>query len=515
MPEHLKALVVVLAAAIAVFAIAKAPACAVATATKDFDRRRNLWLVLTLAAFLSHSFWLCLALAGVCVVVAMQNEHNKLAMFFLVLFAIPPITADMPGMGLVNYLFVIDYVRLLALLVLFPAYLHLRKQPDTMAFGRTVPDKILAAYLILGFLLWSQHSTLTNALRNGVFYAFIDVFLPYYVASRSLKNIKDFRDALMAYTVAAMVLSLIVIFEFAKGWLLYPSVEVAQGITWGWNNYMWRGGNLRARGPIGHPIAAGYAIAVAIAFYLYLKKLVPNGALWGLGMLLLIGGLVAPVSRGPWVGAVGMVLVILATGRAPALALAKAGLIVVIAVPLLLITPSGQRIVDYLPFVGTIEASTVEGRQRLAETSIRLILDNPLFGIANYLELPDMEALRGGDGLIDLVNTYVIVGLGSGVVGLSLFIGFFVAAALCIYRGMRTISDKQDERYVLGQTLLATLLGILFIIGTVSPVLIIPNIYWAVAGLGVGYAGTLARRSVSTGEHSVRIGSARTSVGRV
>src|SRR5688500_2482720 len=134
MPEHLKALVVVLAAAIAVFAIAKAPACSVATAAKDFDRRRNLWMVLTLTAFLSHSFWLCLALAGAWVVVAMHNEHNKLAMFFLVLFAIPPITADVPGMGVVNYLFVVDYVRLLALLILFPAYLQLRKEPATVPF---------------------------------------------------------------------------------------------------------------------------------------------------------------------------------------------------------------------------------------------------------------------------------------------------------------------------------------------------------------------------------------------
>jgi hypothetical protein len=497
MPEHLKALVVILGIATAAFAVAKAPACAMACATKDFERRRNLWFAVTLTGFLSHGFWISLAITAVWLLVAYRGERNGLAMFFFVLFAVPAITADLPGMGVINNFFVIDYVRLLTLTVLLPAYVSLQTRPGTLPFGRTLSDKLLAAYLILGFVLWIESSTFTNALRNAVFYAFIDVFLPYYVASRALRSIKDFRDVLMSYVVAAMVLGLILIFEFAKGWLLYQALEYALGMNWGWNNYLWRAGNLRAAGSIGHPIAAGFVMAVAIGFYLYLRKVILSQTVWGVGMALLVVGLVAPISRGPWMGAAAIVLIMLATAPSPMRTFAKLGMVGIIVLPFVFTTSAGRAIIDYLPFVGSIEASTVEGRQLLAQTFIGVVLDNPILGIPNYLEMPGMEALRGGDGLIDLVNTYVIIGLRSGLVGLSLFVAFFLAAGFAVYTGMRAVRDRRDEHYVLGQALLATLAGILFIIGTVSPILVIPTIYWAVAGFGVAYAHMVRQRQVS------------------
>jgi O-antigen ligase len=489
MPEHLRALLIILVLSSAVFALAKTPACAMACAAADFERRRNLWFGITLAAFLAHNFWIFIVVAAALLLFALPQEPNKLAMFFFLLFAVPLIPADIPAFGLINFLFTIDYARLLALVVLLPAFVSLLDQPDSERLGRPLPDKLLAGFLVLVFLLHLRVDTFTNALRHGVFYAFIDIFLPYYVASRSLKDLRGFRDALMGFAVAALVLSAIAAFEFARHWLLYRPLGAALGELYGLGNYMERGaGHLRAQGSTGHAIVLGYVVAVAAGLFLFLRKSFPNAMAWGLGMLLLMAGLVASLSRGPWMGAAAMFLVFVATGPSAGRRFVRLGLAGALVFGMLLASPAG----DYLPFVGTIEAENITYRERLLEVSIEVIKQNPLFGAPDVMQLPVMQQMRQGEGIIDIVNSYLGVGLESGLVGLSIFAGFFIAVAVGIFKSMRSLPDRNDELYLLGQALSSTLLGILVIIGTASSISVVPVIYWSVAGLGIAYARMLA-----------------------
>lgn len=491
MPEHLRTLIVILVLAAAVFAFAKAPACAAASAAGDFDRRRNLWLGITLMAFLAHNFWVYIAGVGLLLLFVAPREPNKMALYFFVLFAVPPIPAQISGLGVINHFFTIDYPRLLALTVLLPAFLVLVSQPDRERFGRSLPDKFLIGYLVLQGMLMLYYSSLTNALRVGVFYQFIDVFLPYYVASRSLKNIRQFRDVLMAFVVAALVLSAIGIFEYVRHWLLYSPLENALGARWGYGNYLGRGDSLRAQGSTGQPIVLGYIMAVAIGFFLYLKKSVPNATLWYCGLAALAAGLIAPISRGPWVGAAVILLIFIATGPAPAKNILKLGLLGILAAPLLVIV-FGEKLLDFLPFIGTADVENITYRQRLLEISVQLMLQNPFFGAADFMYSPAMQELKQGEGIIDLVNTFVGIGLSSGFIGLFFFTGFFLAVLAGIYKAMRGLADRNDEQHLLGQALLSILLGILVIIFTVSSVSVIPLVYWSVAGLGAAYVRMLA-----------------------
>ena len=79
--------------------------------------------------------------------------------------------------------------------------------------------------------------------------------------------------------------------------------------------------------------------------------------------------------------------------------------------------------------------------------------------------------------------------------GLSLYVSFFALTMLGIYRAMRSLQDRDGEEYLLGRALLATLVGILVTIFTVSSITIIPLVYWSVAGLGVAYA-QMVRKNV-------------------
>lgn len=495
MPEHLKALIVILVLASTVFFFAKKPACAAGTNPADFSRRRNLWLGITSAAFLAHNFWVYMVAVAVMLLLAAQREPNKLGMYFFLLFAVPAIPAQITGLGVIQHFFSIDYLRLLSLLILLPAFLFLRKQPDTPPFGSTLPDKLLAGYLILQIVLMLTVSSFTNMLRIGVFYSFVDIFLPYYVASRILKNPRDFRDALMGFVLAALLLSVIGAFEFTRHWLLYASLDDVLGVPWDLGDYLARGdegSDLRAQGTAGQPIPFGYIMAVAMGFLLYLKNNVANSVTWNLGLFMLTIGLFASLSRGPWVGAAAIVLVFIATGPAPLKGIARLGLLSLLVVPLLLLTDSGQKIIELLPFVGSVSSENVTYRQRLAEISLRVIMENPFFGAFDYFYSPAMQDLRQGQGIIDIVNTYLSVGLGNGLVGLSLFAGFFIAVAFAVFRSMRGLPDRKDALYSLGRGLLATQIGIMVTIATVSSITVIPVIYWSVAGLGVAYVHMLA-----------------------
>lgn len=502
MPEHLKALIVILILATAVFAFAKSPACATATNTADFARRRNLWFGITVVAFLSHNFWVYIVAVTVMLLLAVQRESNKLAMYFFLLFAIPAIPSEITGLGVIEHFFSINYLRLLALVILFPTFMSLRNQPDTEPFGRSLPDKLLTGYLILQILLMLTVSSFTNTLRIGVFYSFIDIFLPYYVASRSLKNIQGFRDALMGFVLAALLLSVIGAFEFTRHWLLYASLDDVLGAPWDMGDYLAReseGSALRSLGSTGHSIAFGYVMAVAIGFLLYLSKNTFKSYAYNIFLILLTAGLLASLSRGPWVGAATIAMIFIATGPSPVKSFAKLGLLVLLFIPLLLATDSGHKLVELLPFVGSASTETITYRQRLAEISLQVIMQKPFFGAFDHFYSPAMQELRQGQGIIDIVNTYLAVGLSTGLVGLALFAGFFISVAFGIFRGMRKLASRNDEMYSLGRGLLATLLGTLLTIATVSSITVIPVIYWSVAGLGVAYARLLflAKTSVS------------------
>jgi hypothetical protein len=485
MPEYLLALIYILILSTVFFAIADRPATTIIR--RDlFTQRRNLWFGLTLAAYLAHNFWIYTFIAIPLLLYANRRKTNPTALFFFILFALPSGTIQIPGWGLVYVLFELSHTRLLALVILLPAFFFLIRQSDTLPFGRASSDKVLAAYLLLSTILYLRETTLTDTLRHA-FYLFIDVFLPFFVISRSLKNLETFKDALLSLVIAIMLLALIAVFELQKNWLLYKPLLGELGLQGGITAYTEREGMLRVIASAGGPIALGYLMVVGIGLYLFLQKNFEQKSIRRLGMALLAAGLIAPLSRGPWVGACMLFIVFISTGRNPAGSLIRWALAGMLTLLLISTLPGGEKVINLLPYIGTTEKQNVDYRENLISASIIVIQRNPWFGSIDYLNEPEMVALYEG-GQIDVVNTYIGVALEQGLVGLGLFIGFFALVVMGVKRAMRSIADRESDEYLLGRVLLATLLAILLIIVTVSSITVIPIVYWSVAGLGVAYA---------------------------
>jgi hypothetical protein len=65
-------------------------------------------------------------------------------------------------------------------------------------------------------------------------------------------------------------------------------------------------------------------------------------------------------------------------------------------------------------------------------------------------------------------------------------------------QAIRGGAARDAEAALLGRALLATLLGILVTIFTVSSISVIPAIYWSLAGVGAAYARLLAPAGSAT-----------------
>jgi len=492
MPFHFKALILVMVITAIMFALAK-PLFTQFMAVEDYARRRNLWIGLTLAAFLIPNFWLYMLVAAVAIGFTAARDRNPAALYAFLLLVIPPIKEQLPTLGVVKEIFALDHLRLLSLFLLLPAALKLASHTDSIGPGAwpdgsrkrgiQVTDVLVLLYFIVQLVLMFPYESFTASVRRMVLMS-LDMLLPYYVISRSCRSRAMITEVLASFALAMAVLAPLAVVEMLRGWILYAGLQERWGAAH-MIGYVTRGDYLRAQATGGHAIVFGYAMAVGVGAWLYLQTRAESKTLRSLAMLTLVAGLIATLARGPWVGAAAMLLVFLAMGpNAMSRSLKTIGVIGLI-VGIALATPYGDKMIDHLPFIGTVNDETVTYRQRLAQMSWMLIQQNPLFGSPYFMAY--MEELRQGEGIIDMVNAYAGVALSYGLVGLLAFASIFIASIQRCWSGMRRFTDEDPDFALLGATLVALMVGILVIIGTTSNYLSIPYIYWTVVGLSFAY----------------------------
>lgn len=416
-----------------------------------------------------------------------RKEAHIMGLYFALLFVSPPAPAIIPGLGIIDHVWVIDHYRLLALTLLLPAAIVLTQKKTTAPIGSSSVDILLLGYVLLLCVLAFREGNITSSMRANLS-ILVDVLLPYYVASRSIKDKEAFRHAASGFVIGAMILSLVLIFEVLQHWKLYHSVLGALGLNPNmFGGYLLRSGLLRPNATVGNSIVAGYVVVVGLGLFLFIKQYVSNRIYRVLGAALLFGGVVASLSRGPWVGAALLVLVFIATGPQ---ALKKLSILVAFGLSGLAVLPmhpKGQMLVDLLPIIGEAEQGNVEYRADLLTAALPVIERHLLLGSEDYLDAPELQVMRQGEGIIDLVNSYIGVALDSGMIGLSLFLFIFTSAALQTKRGAAALTRLDPEAAILGRTLFATIIAIAFIIYTVSSIIAVATVYWGIIGVASAY----------------------------
>ena len=483
MPEVYRALVFLLVLHGVAFLVLRRPIIALGMAPADYDRRRNAWLSITTAVFLVPSFWSAMAAVAIVALATRKHERNPVALYAMLLLALPLLHKSVPGIGPIEHFIDFDHSRVLACLLLLPAAAKATADGRWPAFGKLATDKALLGFFGLLFALQALIGTPLGIVRSGVVYPFLDALILYFVASRTLTDPEKMDDFKAAMVLACGVLAFVAAFEFQKHWLVYNPLRDHLGVDVQTGEYLRRTDSvLRAMATGGHSIAYGYAMMVAIALSTGRILQLPMRDRLVLGVVLAVG-LLASVSRGPWVGAAAAVLAYIVTGPAGgrnlAMAIGLAGLLMLA----LSATPQGQALLDYLPFIGSVEPGSVTYRQMVLEVSLNVIMDKPLFGAFDHLNDPRMEVLRQGQGFIDIVNTYVGVALTSGLVGLALFVAAFAIPMLALATLLLKRRETASKEWaVQARTMLAALVGVTVTIGTASSISYISHLYWLVVG---------------------------------
>jgi hypothetical protein len=490
MPEHYRAFVIVLFLASLVFAMIKPSATALAITNSVFIRRRNYWFCITIAGFLSPNIWICFALIGFLARKAAKHEDNVVALYFFMLLALPRTRVNIPGFGLVEYLIGFDYVKVLSVTILLPLCIKIYKETGSKRTRFLAPDIILLTYCIWVGVLRFNYDSWTGVIRT-LTNSFLDIGLPYYAVSRAVKTISAFRDVLMSFVIGALIAAVAGVFEFSKSWLIYSTLADHWGVRPD-SFYLLRADLLRANVTSGHALAFGYMLSVSIGAYIFLKFSILSKVQWFGGLLVLLVGSVSHLSKGPWVGAAAMSLVIMMLSPERISHFIKLLLAMPICVIALLGTDIGAKIMGFLPFVGAVDEGSATYRQQLFDTSVQIILDNPFFGSSDYLL--HMENMRQGEGIIDLVNTYLVVSLNYGLVGLLLYLSFFTIITWNVIK-KKAVFDAYSEIVQLGNCLVGITVGILIMISTMSPIFHIALIYYSFAALGVAYVRMIASSS--------------------
>jgi hypothetical protein len=510
MPVSLKQLIVVLVVAAIIFRLAK-PVALLFVTSGDFARRRNVWYALTVTAFLSPSFWIFAVVAIPVLVIAGRKDSNPSALYLMLLQVIPPIDVPVPMIGM-PYLFFINNYLLLSFCVMTPAALRIIRSKDKAHFqGFELMDFCLLAYGVLTAILYIHSespdggiypSSITESLRRG-FVFFFSIYIPYFSISRASSSRRMLVDSMATFCLNCALLSAIAMFESARNWLLYG--ELAS--RWGsgvllFELYLTRGTSLRAMASTGHSMALGHMLVIAFGFWLYLQTRVASKSTRIGGTAIFWLGLLAAYTRGAWIGGVLVYFLFAALRPNPLSKFLKATGVSVVIAFLVYLSPLGDKIVSVLPFLGgTVDSFNVVYRQRLFDLSWQIIQESPMLG--DQAALLKMQALRQGQGIIDLVNAYMGILLENGFVGLTLFLWFILIALFKAWSSSRKSKQADSDFGLLGASLVACILGTLLVIenGSFSGVSV--TLFYSLAGLAVAYAslGQAQSQSWARGSH--------------
>ena len=390
-----------------------------------------------------------------------RDPVQKVAMFLFLLPLIPTLSYQL-ALGSLP-LFDLTWQRLLIILLLVPLAPGAWKSKPIFHYR---VDKYIWVFFALNVLLGFRDTTLTNGLRVA-FGLTLDIFIPYFVLSRVLKNLEDVQTVFLPFIAALVFVGLVNAFEAIRHWNVYvPLVKNVVGFVFAHTERL---GLLRAFGPLDRPSQSAFALATGIGLIWSILPIAKSRIHLLLILAVVSIGLIGTFSRGSWVAAALIGVGYLATTNLKTFVKVAAGSIVV-AIPLLSL-PIVQDIIHILPFIGeqgTQAADTVSYRQDLVGAAIIVASENPLLGSTTYGQHPQLDRLRLANGLLDLVNHYVILMLSMGYIGLVSFIAIFVSTLACLFGSARERRASRAERKVLLNALTFTLMGLLLAIAATS-----------------------------------------------
>lgn len=353
-----------------------------------------------------------------------------------------------------------------------------RRDPRPLA-GFTGEDALVLTLFLVFWLGPSRFPSLTIVARSCVTTA-LQVGLPYFVLRRSIRSSSDVKTVAACVAAAGLISALFAVYESRTGWepfLLLTSRfkgDFQYGLA-----LATRGGALRPTAATGNALvlavllAFGFIAAACSGGFLRSRKIFAG---W---LVILTLGLVASQSRGNLAClALAGVLLLALTGRRLLAALMAMGAAFGYEM-LLVLAGWSPRIAAFLN-VGS-GAGKYHGhydyRGFLLERGLQEAAKHPWLGAGADSVMLNLSDLVQGQGIIDLVNTYLWIYLIAGLIGLAGVVGF---ASLVMIRLTAARTRDNAERHSARTFTLVSLIVILIELSFVSFVFCIPFLVVAI-----------------------------------
>lgn len=436
------------------------------------------WVVLTgttIVAYLSHTPMIYVIALGVAAQFAQSflggGVRGKLAAYLLMIMVIPPLFWQLGGLGDINYVLSLNGPRILGVVLLVgPALNLLGDSKYKRERWVVLLDVAVLAYQVLRIALMAPHLTTTGILRMTV-ESSLDVLLPYYVFSRALRNEADLRFILTHLVLGLALAGCVGFAEFFLRRDLYSELQYVYGIKWQLTMKLMRGDFLRVQAATPAPIVMAVEMIFALGLWTYLR-----GLEWRrFSVLLVFFGfaccLVFTFSRGPWIGGLCFAAALLGLRRLGVKTFVWLFVLLLAGAVTAKMIGADEQVVTALGAVfgsSDQDLNTINYRRRLLDTALELLKQSPWLGVPDYAS--QMQDLKQGEGIIDLVNSYVAIALDTGVIGLVLY----MLPYLLVFRRLLNvpgISLRQGDGTGAGwfaATMLALTVAILVTIFTTS-----------------------------------------------
>lgn len=451
-----------------------------------------LWFAVWSIAYLFRGiYWMTIFMFFLGVSISQKTRAEKIAYYFLILPTLPLfVSVVMPGVipGIKVWM-KLNVPTLLSMFVLFPLAMRVfffGGAKDALTAFKT--DKYVLFYFALLAALSYRTATLTAALRETLI-NFLEVFLPYYAISRSLKKREDFEIVFYAIAFSGMIVASVGIMEEIMRWPMFLGLIDAMHLEESpISPFTVRGGLLKIGSTFASGTPCGYFLTAVIAVAYFLR----NFAKVNKQLLYLISGMCLlaiffTAARGAWLGFLVMAVIVAIYQKGKKVKLILGFLLAAyIGLPLLNYTSAGQAITNKIEQVVPTskehsEYGTIDYRERLITAVFTTMSLHPWFGSLDFLEVEEMKAMKQGEGIIDVVNTYFQIGLAYGWVGLVLFTMIFVNTAwkLFILANSQRLRKKNEYFSQMVVIFLAIIVMTIVLIGTVSSVSLLPHYFWA------------------------------------
>lgn len=304
---------------------------------------------------------------------------------------------------------------------------------------------VMTDLYLLGFLLIFCVCVSLRAPPSGIARNVVNYFIPYMLTYHVLSRVRIARPELVLRLLlfGAAAASLLCIFETLRHWPLYSGIAWVKGDVWTIDmptTWLERGGIARAYGPYAHPLTGGamLGLAATAAWALYRIR-GRSGPMLVLGLAALLG-LTVTLSRSGLVAiAVGIMAFQMLRGRyLLALLLPLAGVIAITTLPILLQDEARLSTIYRLELITGVPRALGQG---------------VWFGYREAIQQGLLDAFIQGQGIVDLVNTYLAIVVQGGVVSLVPFAVFLLSTFLH-YPAIRRMRPN-PEQLLLAQALVA------------------------------------------------------------